>query len=740
MQKPLFLVILLTLLIAATYYPVFLSGKVTIPTDILESQYPWAAQNKKPILPDKVIEADSIRIFLPWQKFLHDSVTQGQFPFWNPYSFSGAPFLANGQSAVFDPLNLILFRFPLPIAFTIIQILQTILLGIFSFLFLKRLRIGDAGSFLGALVFSLNPLYRMVGSLHIWLGSMMYIPLAFLFTDLLLENPKRKFYGFALSLTIALQILGGLPEFSFYTLIFIFCYSVFKKERTASLTKVFIYCACGLLLAAPQIFPTMELAGLSNRAKLFFAGPVRAFPPWHLITAIVPQFFGVDLLHHYSIAGALDGAFTKKLLHIFSYNPTHTHIFYFSILGLLLLIYALIRFFRKESTLDVGFFVFGFFFSLLWSMSARFYSLFFYFIPIFNRIETPERMIFLSQFFVAVIIAFGTHEFLDSNKRSKFLPVLFICICFVDLFIVLRSVSSFGNAELVTSTSPGIQWLKSNTNNNSRMAALSNPSLSVFNKPGYPGFSSVLEMNSSVLFGFRDFRGFDSLYPKWTHDYGRATNKQPFDDPGQTLGASANSRRHLLDLASVRYFLLDPRDKTWMPGTREVYRGEDLKIFENKMALPRAYLVTNIVRSDIREDVFTKLLSEPFEINNSAILTIDKKSPELKCSLPSSNQSMRSKVTLVDSQNEVRITTDTNRDGILVLTDTFFPGWQAFIDRKLTPIGRANWAFRAICLPSGHHEIIFRFWPQSFTLGLVAAILGLVWLAISLFYKRELHR
>jgi len=55
--------------------------------------------------------------------------------------------------------------------------------------------------------------------------------------------------------------------------------------------------------------------------------------------------------------------------------------------------------------------------------------------------------------------------------------------------------------------------------------------------------------------------------------------------------------------------------------------------------------------------------------------------------------------------------------GFLVLTDVWYPGWVCTIGGKPVPVYRANHAFRAIEVPAGAHEVVFRFEPASYRLG-----------------------
>ena len=72
---------------------------------------------------------------------------------------------------------------------------------------------------------------------------------------------------------------------------------------------------------------------------------------------------------------------------------------------------------------------------------------------------------------------------------------------------------------------------------------------------------------------------------------------------------------------------------------------------------------------------------------------------------------------------------------MLVAEETFFPGWVATVDGEPVEIRRANYAFRAIPIGAGEHDVTFRYRPRSFALGcglsLAAAVaLALLWLRL----------
>jgi uncharacterized membrane protein YfhO len=68
--------------------------------------------------------------------------------------------------------------------------------------------------------------------------------------------------------------------------------------------------------------------------------------------------------------------------------------------------------------------------------------------------------------------------------------------------------------------------------------------------------------------------------------------------------------------------------------------------------------------------------------------------------------------------------------GLLILTDTFYPGWRAEVDGKPTTIYQADGLVRAVYLGQGEHTIRFTYSPNSFKAGLMIAILSAVVLVV----------
>ena len=80
--------------------------------------------------------------------------------------------------------------------------------------------------------------------------------------------------------------------------------------------------------------------------------------------------------------------------------------------------------------------------------------------------------------------------------------------------------------------------------------------------------------------------------------------------------------------------------------------------------------------------------------------------------------------------NQVQISVRANEVGWLVLSDVWYPGWQATVDGAAVPIMKADYLFRAVAVPAGVHQVRFSYRPLSFYLGAIISLiagLGLLW-------------
>jgi hypothetical protein len=156
---------------------------------------------------------------------------------------------------------------------------------------------------------------------------------------------------------------------------------------------------------------------------------------------------------------------------------------------------------------------------------------------------------------------------------------------------------------------------------------------------------------------------------------------------------------------------------TVSPGGRlqRVHSG-DVKVYENTGVLDRAFVVhsTQIVADD--HEALAALLDPSFDPRVEVVLQEPLTGTPLHQAIPDDVQLSPVQVQSYEAERVV-IRADLDRPGFLVLSDTWYPGWQARVDGVEQPVLRANLNFRAIQLDAGRHTVEFVFHPVVVRIG-----------------------
>jgi hypothetical protein len=144
-------------------------------------------------------------------------------------------------------------------------------------------------------------------------------------------------------------------------------------------------------------------------------------------------------------------------------------------------------------------------------------------------------------------------------------------------------------------------------------------------------------------------------------------------------------------------------------------------LYQVDRVVPRAYLVPRVVVETDRYKTLDRISAADFDPLKEVIL--EQPLPNVQEHPATAN---RSEAKIVDYGNQkVTIQASVNFAGILVLTDSFYPGWRAYVDGREAEIFRANLFFRAVALPKGDHLVEFHYSPLSFTIGLTVSLVTL---------------
>jgi hypothetical protein len=193
---------------------------------------------------------------------------------------------------------------------------------------------------------------------------------------------------------------------------------------------------------------------------------------------------------------------------------------------------------------------------------------------------------------------------------------------------------------------------------------------------------ALLPPNTPMVYRLRDLLGYDSLY---LADYrallGELEGRDPSPPANGNLLLAYQARQDLLPRLGVRYLL--SRNSLEGKGLRLVYDRE-CKIYALSGAPSRAGLSAG---------------AEP-------------------------GAAVTGKAEIIsDEVNHVALTA-AGPVGFLVLADTRYPGWRAYLDGRETPILPARGVFRAVAFPAGRHRVDFYYRPQAFKIGLFALLLA----------------
>ncbi len=165
---------------------------------------------------------------------------------------------------------------------------------------------------------------------------------------------------------------------------------------------------------------------------------------------------------------------------------------------------------------------------------------------------------------------------------------------------------------------------------------------------------------------------------------------------------------------------------------RRLHSG-DVKVYERLAAPGRAWLVHGVrpIPEDAAADAdqaatLAALAAPGFDPRTEAVIAA-----EAPYQAPAAATSTESATVLTYEAERVVVRAEVASDGLLVLADTFYPGWQATVDGAPAPILRTNLLFRAVALTPGSHEVTFTYRPSNWRIGAAISLLTLLALLAS---------
>lgn len=163
---------------------------------------------------------------------------------------------------------------------------------------------------------------------------------------------------------------------------------------------------------------------------------------------------------------------------------------------------------------------------------------------------------------------------------------------------------------------------------------------------------------------------------------------------------------------------------------RRIYDDGPVEIYENQKALPRAWFVRELLvksEADVRNAIKTGQFADgaPFNPRQSALLELEDFGGQ-SFQLPQIGDSENASVKITNySAPRIALETNHNAPSFLVLSEVYYPGWQARVDGQAVPLWRVNHSLRGVALPAGQHKVEVLYTASSFYTGAKFAGIGL---------------
>ncbi|NTU65232.1 MAG: YfhO family protein, partial [Chloroflexi bacterium] len=341
-RADLLILVVLFLLPLLLFWPVTLGGKTLLPVDNLYQWQPWkaAAEQFNAQIPQNQLVSDLILENYAWKHFIVESLSNGQIPLWNPNLFAGAPFLANGQHSAYYPFSVLFYILPLTLAYGWFTVSQLFLAGAFMYVFTRVLGMGRLASLTAAIIYQLSGFTIVSVVFTMIIAAAAWLPLLLAAIELIIQQrsiigrPSTVPWIVLGAIALACQIMAGHIEITYYTLLIMGLYALWRlvavarstrqdarsrsaKQRSSEaanhsslVTRYFhvlrrpvlgllALVLLGVGMAAVQLLPNVEILSQNFRAGSATLDQVRgwALPPRHVLAMLMPNFFGNPAEH-----------------------------------------------------------------------------------------------------------------------------------------------------------------------------------------------------------------------------------------------------------------------------------------------------------------------------------------------------------------------------------------------------------------------------------------------------------
>jgi hypothetical protein len=689
---------------------------------------------------------DWLQLHLPARQYLADALRSGRLPLWNPHVALGRPYLADIETAVFYPPNLVHLVLDPTVAYALLTVAHATL-ALWGMLQLgRRLRFGPGVGWLcGALFLSSQALVSRLqsGQTH-YVQAIAYLPLLFLLATRLGERTSAvRVLG--LAALLALQLLCGHPQIAWLTWVGLGAFVLGRAEwgrrspRTAvpaggrkdsgrrppawtalrhaarSLAALGAAVLGALALAAPTFLPFLEMVGQGNRSPhaIEWSG-AKAMSAFYWSSLAVP-----------------DGG---RAAFYWEYN-LYT--------GLAVLVGGVAGLFATWREREArGLWVAGLLGALLASGShTPAFSLLYYLVPGASVFRLHSRAALL----VVFVLVLGLGLFLSRRLRPR-VAVLGLALGTGVAALLIAAYRVYAPEGLtLLALGPRALWLAG------ALASLSGAALATRPRTR-SGASAALAIvvAADVAFAIPPAKAawnwevrqagepliYEGLRMRGLFDVRGIPPRVAIppelarENAGSVFGWSSVAGYQAVSLARVWGYLHGvlgippPLEKTFpspliysrgpfpydsMNLVAGVAPGQGLVVRPEPD--PRAYLAT-AARAVEGWESAVSLMREGHDFHRVALLETPLPLP----SEPPAGARPRARIEAF-APERIAVRTEGTEPGVLVLAEPWYPGWEATVDGRRAPCAPANAWMRAVPVPAGSHEVVLRFRSRRLRAG-----------------------
>jgi hypothetical protein len=764
-------------------WPIVL-GYVPLPVELITGSPLWGAIQGPVTYRQYGVMEDLVRSFYPGHRLIGEAIRSGQIPLWNPYVLNGYPMHAALAMGVFAPVTMLAYVLPIDAAWTTQLVAEPVIAALGTALYARALGLRHAAALSAGFVFGWCG-FQAGWAGQAMIDVSIWLPWVMLGVLRVAEAPAP--WKIALTgLALAVTPLSGHPEIAAYVALMaganaLVCLlwprlpassdnpscATIWKARGKACGALAVVAVLATLLSAVQTLPTVEWL---PQLKRELVGISDVMPGFYILDLVYRQMAAAPLnaLGIYIPNGAMyAGLLTMLVLPAALVHPRRRDVWLHIVVVLTALQFtfgwgplvwlhhlspvpidfpktriilladfslAMLAGFGISALADVGGAIarrfprwlvgviavvaLGLAGLLAWLPDAA---------PTIDPSLDPfswPRFIFQGRVFSLALVTAGVLALAVPGilRRRRPSGALLCTLVAVDMLTFAYGHVPFSKTDTLLAIPPAVQFLQAHTDNSMRIV----------------GTKNVIPYNWEAQFRLATPNGY--LYiTRPMVDVMAPITIGP--DPGVIeirLDRVLQSRSPLIDFLGVKYLVASDRDgsadqiESQPERFRSVYDDGYVQIFENLRALPRANVIpcSGIEVQELTRRTINRVNSGGFDPSKAVVLE-----DRLRCTAPPSERS-GAPVTSPSSSgpatevveatfNTYAVRANAVEPSLLVLADTYYAGWKAYVDGAEAPILVANHAFKAVQIGPGPHLVRFVFAPRSFQLGAIFSCVGL---------------